>query len=275
MRTIELTPELSGEYQWLFDGCEVRPEHTHSVEALVTRIVTNQSRYRSLGTLLRIPWYFIGAIHCMEASLDFTTHLHNGDPLTARTINVPSGRPPTGEPPFTWEESATDALNYAHMTEWHDWSISGMLYRLEAYNGFGYRIRHPEVLTPYLWSYSNHYLSGKYVADGTFSASAVSNQCGAAVLLRCMSESDIIRFDTTGTPIMTSEPADLRTTGEGERMEPMIHFSKSMKSPLVEILQRALNSFPGIFVKVDGIPATRTSDALKKVTGHYLIGDPR
>jgi lysozyme family protein len=226
MRPIELTPELSAEYQRLFDSCEIRPEHAHSVEALVTQIVVNQSQYCSLGTPLRIPWYFIGAIHCMEASLVFTVHLHNGDPLTARTIHVPSGRPPTGQPPFTWEESATDALSFSHKAEWHDWSIPGILYQLEAYNGFGYRTRHPGVLTPYLWSYSNHYVSGKYVADGTFSASAVSHQCGAAVLLRRMSESGVIRFDTTGIPIAAPGPADSHITAEAEQFEPMIHFSK-------------------------------------------------
>jgi hypothetical protein len=36
-----------------------------------------------------------------------------------------------------------------------------------------------------------------------------------------------------------------------------------------------LNTFPGIFVKVDGVPGERTSDAFRKVTGHFLFGDPR
>jgi hypothetical protein len=40
-------------------------------------------------------------------------------------------------------------------------------------------------------------------------------------------------------------------------------------------LQRWLNTFPGIFVKENGIPGQRTSDAYKKVTGTYLPGDPR
>jgi hypothetical protein len=39
-----------------------------------------------------------------------------------------------------------------------------MLYRFEANNGFGYRKR--SVATPYLWSYSDHYDKGKFVADG-------------------------------------------------------------------------------------------------------------
>ena len=269
MATIDLTAELRAQYQELFDSCEVRPEHAHSAQTLVTRIAANQSRYTEVGTPLIIPWYVIGVIHCMEGSLNFGTHLHNGDPLNARTVHVPAGRPPTGQPPFTWEESALDALKFDHLADWRDWSIPGILYRLEAYNGFGYRTRHPEILTPYLWSFSNHYESGKYIADGRFSATAVSDQCGAAVLLRKMAEDGTIRFDSAGVPIAAA-PED-----KVERFEPMVHFSESMRSPMVEDLQRMLNNFPGIFVKVDGIPGTRTSDAFKKVTGHFLIGDPR
>lgn len=47
------------------------------------------------------------------------------------------------------------------------------------------------------------------------------------------------------------------------------------KSAAAEDLQRLLNTFPGIFVKVDGIPGEKTSNAFKKVTGHFLFGDPR
>jgi len=277
MPPIEITPQLQAEYEQLFDSCEVRPEHACEVESLVARIVANQCRYSSLGSALAVPWYFIGVIHFMEASLDFAVHLHNGDPLTARTIHVPSQRPREGEPPFKWEESATDAIRLARLPEWHDWSIPGILYRLEAYNGFGYRTRHPEVMTPYLWSYSNHYTSGKYVEDGFFSASTVAKQCGAAVLLRRMSESGAIRFDTAGIPFAAalSAPESSSVNNEVKRLEPLIHFSESMKFPLVETVQRALNRFPGVFVKVDGIPGKRTSDAFKRITGHYLIGDPR
>jgi len=57
-----------------------------------------------------------------------------------------------------------------------------MLYEFEKWNGFGYRLYHPKVLSPYLWGFSNHYTSGKYTADGKFDESAVSTQCGAAVL---------------------------------------------------------------------------------------------
>lgn len=41
-----------------------------------------------------------------------------------------------------------------------------------------------------------------------------------------------------------------------------------------EDLQRLLNMFPGISLKVDGIVGPRTAAAYKTVTGKYLPGDP-
>jgi lysozyme family protein len=269
----QLTTRLETEYQQLFDSCHIREERANFVDGLVKKIDQNRTRYQNVGDQLGIPWYFVGAIHNMESSLNFKSHLHNGDPLTERTVQVPTGRPKVGEPPFSWEDSAMDALQLQHLDRWQDWSIPGTLYKLEAYNGFGYRLRHPEVLSPYLWSFSTHYTQGKFVSDGTFSANAVSQQCGAATILRRMSEIGTIQFKTDGTPIFA-------TGGEGSEslvaaFRPLVRFSKKGVSPQVATLQRTLNTFAGIFLKVDGIPGPRTSDAFKKVTGHFLFGDPR
>jgi len=42
-----------------------------------------------------------------------------------------------------------------------------------------------------------------------------------------------------------------------------------------EDLQRLLNMFPGISLKIDGVVGPRTSAAYKTVKGKYLPGDPR
>ncbi len=175
---------LKSDYQLLFDSCLIRPTRVQVVNSTASRIRANRARYESVGKALGVPWYVIGLIHTMESGGSFSAHLHNGDPLSARTTHVPAGRPKAGTPPFTWEESATDALTMQGFPNWKDWSTPGVLYKLEAYNGWGYRDNHPDVNTPYLWSFSNHYTRGKYVADGTFSGTAVSQQCGAAVLLK-------------------------------------------------------------------------------------------
>jgi lysozyme family protein len=273
MATMAFTSRLSDEYQQLFDSCRIRPEYAAAVNRLVEKIPPQRDRYRRVAEPLGIPWFFVGVIHSMEASSSFTRHLHNGDPLTARTVQEPKNRPAAGEPPFTWEDSATDVLRLKKLDQVGDWSLPRLLYQLEGYNGFGYRLRHPEVFTPYLWSFSEHYTQGKYVADGTFSATAGSKQCGAAVLLRRMAELGSIEFTPAGRPI--AGRGDARPARTFDDLGPLIRFSTRTSSPAVEDLQRMLNTIPGIFVKVDGVPGTKTSDAFKKVTGHLLIGDPR
>ncbi|HEX9282039.1 MAG TPA: hypothetical protein VF878_06175 [Candidatus Udaeobacter sp.] len=156
------------------------------VEGVVQRILHFKNLYAPIAAQSTVPWYVIAVIHNMECGLDFTKHLHNGDSLKRRTVNEPEGRPKTGQAPFTFGVSALDALEYDGFTAWSNWSIGGICYKLEGYNGWGYRAQ--KINSPYLWSYSNLYTSGKYIADKKWSKTAVSRQCGAAVILRRMSE---------------------------------------------------------------------------------------
>ncbi len=265
MARTPLTTALRQEYAHLFDTCVADPVRQPEVERCAGGVEAGRPRYEAVGNPHRIPWYVIGVIHSMETGLSFQRHLHNGDPLTARTKRVPPGRPLSGDPPFAWGDSAADALKLQRLDKWTDWTIPGMLYQIEAYNGFGYRTRHPDVLTPYLWSFSNHYKSGKYIADGTWSQTAKSAQCGAAVILRRLAERGLIQFSRDGVPV-DGTPAELK---------PLVRFSMTQRSDAAAQLQEALNRFPGIFVKVDGVPGKATSDACRRVFGHYLAGDPR
>lgn len=182
--------ELKPEYQSLFGSCKIRSERVDAANRIVDRILKNESRYRITQAKTGVPWSVIALIHSLESDLNFSTHLHNGDPLTHKTTHEPIGRPP-GNPPFTWEDSATDALQSHGLTIWQDWSIPGVLFRLEKFNGMGYRNPNISIPTPYLWSFSNHYSEGKFVGDGRFDANAVSQQCGAAVLLKIMLEREV------------------------------------------------------------------------------------
>jgi hypothetical protein len=185
-------------------------------------------------------------------------HLHNGDPLTQRTRHVPAGRPADGNPPFTWQASAVDALRLRRVDRVADWSLHRILYELEGYNGWGYRLHHPHVKSPYLWSFSNQYTRGKYIADGTWSDSAVSGQCGAAVLVR--------RLEQRGEITVLTGPIAAAAA-------PLRHAKHFMDRG--EDLQRFLNTFPGISLRVDGWTGDKTSDAVRAVFGFYLEGDPR
>lgn len=267
MPKIQLTPALRQEYENLFNSCIVRPENLQAVDDIVEKIKTNKNRYLGVSKFMGIPWYFIAVIHNMESSMNFTKHLHNGDPLTARTVQVPAGRPRQGNPPFTWEESAADALTLRKLGASTDWSLSGLLFQLEGYNGWGYRIYHAHVLSPYLWGFSNHYTSGKYVKDGTWSDTAVSKQCGTAVVLRRMAEKGVIEFIDQPLPEVNEGPLVVNYSAAKPTDTTIIRQG--------EELQRWLNTYPGIFVKIDGWVGEKTSDAYKKVTGFFLPGDPR
>jgi lysozyme family protein len=177
--------DLKAEYEAEWANCEIRADKRSTVDtACVAKLNANRARYEQVARRFgNMPWYFVGIIHGMEAGFRFDRHLHNGDPLTARTVRVPRGRP-AGNPPFTWEASAQDALADEGFGAVTDWSDPNLLYLWERYNGLGYRFK--GLRTPYLWSYSNLYSKGRYVADGVFDPNAESKQCGAAVMLKAL-----------------------------------------------------------------------------------------
>lgn len=221
--------DTKDEYISLFQACEVKEERKSLVNSVANRILQSRSRYELVAGATGVPWYLIAVIHCLESGMNFNTHLHNGDPLNARTVRVPPNRP-LGNPPFSWETSATDALEFQGLSDWRDWSIEGSLYQLEAYNGWGYRRR--RINSPYLWSFSNHYSKGKFTADGVFSPEAVSEQCGAAVLLKVLSAQGEIEFGAL-PPNNSQQQAPLypgRILKKGE-----------MNSPWVKLVQIRLN----------------------------------
>lgn len=200
---VTLDSALVQEYETLYKELTINSDRIDDVNSIIDKILEHKSQYKTVEKETGIPWFFIASIHSLESSLNFNAHLHNGDPLTAKTTDVPAGRLPGKNPPYTWQESAVDALEYDGVTDWHDWSIAGICSRLEKYNGFGYRLYHPEVKSPYLWSFSNHYTKGKYASDGKFDRNLVSQQCGAMVLLKQMEARGAISLNN---PISEHQP---------------------------------------------------------------------
>ena len=257
MSKIPYTKSLKEEYVRLYKNMEIKAKKLSIVENHGKQILKYKDRYLEVGEPIGVPWFFVGLIHTLESNRNFKSHLHNGDSLRNRTIRIPKGRPKKGKPPFTWEESAQDALQYQRLHLEKDWSLPRILYQLEAYNGWGYRLYHQHVKSPYLWSYSNHYKSGKYIRDGTFSDTAVSRQSGAAVIMRRMEQNRII-------PAFGEEDLEIS------------FFTYTLDvHPRADDLQRFLNTFPGISLLVDGRPYKRTSEACFKILGDYLPGDER
>lgn len=170
------------EYAALWKSMSLRPERASEVRATARRILAGRLRYDEVSHATGVPWYVIGIMHSMECSLSFSKHLHNGDPLDKPTVQVPKGRGPFA----TWEESAIDAVRYDRLDRIETWDVEHIAFALETMNGFGY-LRHG-IHSPYLWSFTTAYTSGKYVADGVWSSTAVSQQCGGMAILKALIE---------------------------------------------------------------------------------------
>ena len=116
---------------------------------------------------------------------------------------MPAGQPvapPASGNGYSWEESATAAMKLKDFDQALDWSVPRLLYRWERYNGMGYR--GVGVPSPYLWSYSTLYTSGRFVADHQFNPDAPTRQAGAATMLK-----QLVKDGTVALPVRGTRPA--------------------------------------------------------------------
>jgi lysozyme family protein len=157
--------------------------------------VANKGRYLAIARQAGMPdiaWVFIAVSHYRESSQDFSKSLAQGDPWNRVSIHVPEGRGPFK----SFEEAAVDALVKCSpfAAKLKDWSIGGMLTNLERFNGLGYASR--GLPSAYVWSGTDQYKKGKFIADGVFDPNKVDAQLGVAGLILTMMELDTsIKFD--------------------------------------------------------------------------------
>ena len=91
---------IADDYRKLFATCQIRDANRSDVQWYVSKI-TDPARRKSYEQVTEetcVPWYFVAIIHGMEGGFDIKAHLHNGDPLKAKTVQVPKGRPDPLEP---------------------------------------------------------------------------------------------------------------------------------------------------------------------------------
>lgn len=185
--------DLQSEYRTNFEGMALASPALDRIEAVAGRIIESRVLYERVSAATGAPWHFVGLMHYTESNFNFSTHLHNGDPLTARTVRPPAGRPEEGAPPFAWEDSAADAIRAYRLAGEADWSLERTLHRFEQMNGFGYRSR--GICSPYLWAGSDRYLSGFFVGDGGFDQAAVAARVGVAPVLRRLIEAGAVSLE--------------------------------------------------------------------------------
>lgn len=164
-------------YASLYDQIQLPPA-IYQQALSVAKFIINEPRYKEVEKLTGVSSHLIGVIHYREGSFDFTTHLHNGDSLKRRTVNVPAGRP-KGKPPFKWVTSAVDAVKLDNLTtskQFRDMCQASVLY-----NGLGYE--NHGVNSPYGFAATQFYTRGMYIADGRYSSTAKDSRLGTCTIL--------------------------------------------------------------------------------------------
>lgn len=167
-----------------WQACVVNAASITQLDRVAKRLITAKERYQSVEKKTNVPWPVIAVIHEREASQSWMANLAQGDRWDRVSTHIPRGQGPFK----SWEEAAINALTADKLSAWGDWSIGSTLTALEKYNGLGYYNKGRP--SPYVWSKTNQYKSGKYVADGVYSPTAVDVQDGCAALLKRMMVQD-------------------------------------------------------------------------------------
>lgn len=183
-RTAVLTEAVSphtqqayaGGYRSAWDSLVLKPNWLAACDAHLDRMVDRRADYTRVEMLTGVPWFFVAIVHALEGGGDFGTWLANGDPLSAPTRQVPAGLGKGRELPLKWSDAAAISLEHQGLSQETDWSLVGICFQAEAFNGFGYRSK--GINSPYLYAQSNLWTRGKYVADGAYDKNAGSSQIG-------------------------------------------------------------------------------------------------
>jgi lysozyme family protein len=175
-----------------------RLTRTAEFAPVARRLVAQKARYITVSVKTGVPWFVIAVTHQRESSQNWGRSLAQGDPWDQISTHVPKGRGPFD----SWEAAAIDALVNCspYAARWKDWSPGGTMTLLELYNGLGYFNK--GLPSPYVWSGTDQYQRGKYVADGVFDPNHVDKQLGCAGLILAMQALDAsINFKTPLPPI--------------------------------------------------------------------------
>jgi lysozyme family protein len=142
-----------------------------------------------------VPWWFVAVVSEREygGPPRWDRQLGQGDELHQKSRHVPAGMGPyldhAGDVTpghDAWTRCCVDVLvnSAPFAAKWTDWCAGGVLTLWEEYNGLGYAAR--GVPSAYVWSGTDQYVSGKYIADHVYRASAIDVQEGCAPILAMM-----------------------------------------------------------------------------------------
>jgi lysozyme family protein len=144
----------------------------------------NKARYETVSQKTGFPPDFIAAVYWREHPRDFNGMMSNGASLNKKSTIAPYDGPYS-----SWEESALAALgNSSRQAQLKKAGLdkdpndlAALATLAEKWNGVGYSNK--GLPSPYLFSGTDVYSKGKYVADGVYDPNTVDKQIGVVPLL--------------------------------------------------------------------------------------------
>ncbi len=154
---------------------------------------THKAKYLAVAAEASVPAELIAAIHWRECSGSFKKYLHQGDPLGEAAVRIPTNIPIFHD----WHKAAVHALTMKDKAAHRDnlgvnagtEDPATLASYAEAYNGLGYHNRGKP--SPYVYSGTDAYSAGKYVADRKYSSTAVDKQLGVITMMGAIGGMDI------------------------------------------------------------------------------------
>lgn len=248
---------LRAEYTALWKQMKVIKTNEARSQARIICSATSKARYKTVEKKSGVPWFVVGCLHMRESNGNFSTWLHNGDPMRkngqpVKTVNVPKGRPPN--PNVDWETGAYDALvNVENLDEITDWGPEHVAYAAEKFNGFGYRNPNRNIPSPYLWGGTNIQKPGKFVKDGVYDPKIMDPQIGAmAILNQIMAIDPEARFveqkpePASPPPVPTVPPTSPRADDTEKEVKPLDK-SKTIWGGIITWLGGMFGTFASMF----------------------------
>ncbi len=167
----------------------------------------NKARYQAVAAKTGIPAELIAALHWRESTANFNTYLHQGDPLGKKAVHVPRNIPLFHK----WEDAAVHALTMKRSIQKklgitaNTTDMAAIATFAEYYNGLGYHNRGSS--SPYVYSGTDQYKRGKYVADGRYSKTHRDNQLGVVPMIMYITQMDALGGSAATDAIAgTSQP---------------------------------------------------------------------
>jgi len=246
-------------------GWLLRSYHKRDIQSFYANWQKNKARYERVAAKTGVPAELIAALHWRESTGSFKKYLHQGDPLGKAAVRIPTNIPIFHD----WEKAAVHAINMKKTIR-DRLSITqttvdpvALATFAEYYNGLGYHYKGKP--SPYVFSGTDQYTSGKYIRDKVYSSKVRDRQLGVMAMVQYLRAME-------GRPMTAGGAAPSKPDLEGS-YQSATSLRRGDKGKRVEALQGQLQRLGFYDGKLDGDYGRGTQRAVKAFQDAQGISD--